>query len=114
MKHAGYLLVEMIIALATLLTFGLIVSSIHASIVSRHLQAEKYSHALDLAQNAIVCLQNSQSVNSFEDDGYRVTIVSERINPAVPFLLHTVTVSFWVYHDEKKIILYGGAVASNA
>lgn len=114
MKRCGYLLIEMLIALAIISVVSLIVAYMQVSIIQWHKEAEQYAQALNYAHHALALLQQGKPVPPL-NNGFTLAIDSRSINPGIPFTLHEVTVSFKTPRAiQKKISLTGGALNENA
>lgn len=113
-KQAGYLLIEMIIALATVLIFSLIVAYMHALMIDLQMQADRYNHALNLAQNALSHLQVEKPIPTQSDNGFTIATKSWQPDPHVPFILHSATVSFELHNQKKEIAVQAGAIKKHA
>src|SRR5690348_6585133 len=92
-RRDGYLLIEMIIALAIVATMSIILASMNASIINWHKQAAQYATATNLAMTTLALLQNKKAKPAIADE-FNITIDSKIIDQSVPFILHTITVSF--------------------
>ena len=109
-KQAGYLLIEMIIALAIVATMSIILACIHVSMIHWHKQAVQYATATNLALTTLALLQNQKTKPPLAN-GFTIKIDSKAIDPSIPFMLHTITVSFKTpYGREKHVTITGGAL----
>lgn len=106
MKKRGYLLVEMMVAIAILAMAALIMASIQARIAGWHAEAKQYMVATNIAQRTLTGLQQAIPwVN--EKNGFDVTIDSWT-QPGVPFTAYTITVSFLTPRGITKSVIIGG------
>lgn len=109
-KRHGYLLIEMIVALAIVATMSMIIASMHSSIINWHKQATLHAAATNLALTTLSFLQNDKkTVPSVK--GFTITHSSQKPDSAVPFILHTATVTFKTpWGIEKKVSITAGAL----
>ncbi len=113
MRRSGFLLIEMIIALATIAVMSLIIAHIQVCIMQWHKEAEQHLMATNLAQLTLAKLQKSEEV--MQPDHFRVQVHSYKIRAQVPFIAHSVTISFKTSRGiTKEITIDGGSLDEKA
>ena len=110
MNRPGYLLIEMIIALAIVVITTIAIARIEAVIMQSHVQAYRIINAVNVAQNVLARLQDGDEIEriTHEFDEFEVAIDSYKPDQSIPFIGHQVTVSFEAPAGTRKIIIEGG------
>ena len=108
MHKKGYLLIEIMVALALVTAGALTLAALHVNIVQWYAKAEQYLHATTIAQEALAYAQHGSAYTS-PSSTFNVTHALSRPSVDLPFSLYTVTVSFTTINGGiQKIVLQGG------
>lgn len=109
-RRAGYLLIEIVIALAIAVTMSTIVAFMHATVMRWQQQATQQMIATNLAISALSSLQSHQ--NKYPTmPGFTINTKIENPDPSIPFGLATITVQFKNPQGVmKQVTLTGGVL----
>ncbi len=105
MEKRGYLLIEMVVAIAFFALATLFIAYIQGRIITFHNQATAYLIATTIAHRTLVSLQHAIP-RKVTERGFDLQI-DRWHDPEVPFTAYTITVS-WRVPYPAKVILYGG------
>ncbi len=109
MKRRGYLLLEMMIALAIVVTSVAIIATIEASIARWHRYATHYLMATILAQKIVAYTQEGKPYEHHSAD-FTVQVEKASLSAAVPYTLHTITISFDTPPPGGRVVMVGGSL----
>ncbi len=109
-KRAGYLLIELMIALMAIAVFSLLIAQLQAHMVHRYYEAEQYFLAVNYASGAF----EERGVGTREIDGYTIETMTHRVQEELPYKRTVVTVSWKTGRGvAKQIIIHGGMLDEN-
>ena len=104
-KRAGYLLIELMIALTAIAIFSLLVAQLQAHMVHRYYEAEQYFLAVNYASRAF----EERVVGTREMDGYTIEVMFHGVQGGLPYKHAVVTVSWKTGNGAvKQIVIQGG------
>ena len=104
-KQAGYLLIELMIALATLAVCSLLVARLQVYMVCHSHDAEQYLKAVTYASRAF----EERSFGVREQDGFTITATAHCAYKKVPYKQITVVVAWQSMAGvQKQITIQGG------
>lgn len=104
-NQPGYLLIELMIALATLAVCSLLVAKLQAHMVCQCYEAEQYLKAVNYASRTIEKRLSGRQ----EQDGFTIETSARRVHENIPYNHVTVAVS-WnnMAGVQKQITIQGG------
>lgn len=115
-KNRGFLLIELLIALAAVAVFSASVAFIQAQAWGWQREAQRYFQAVTLAAEVLEQAQrDSRMLHTVaKPEGMEVTTTIERWDSRVPFSLVTVCVSWKSGMRPAQVIITGGVVDRDA
>ncbi len=109
-KRQGYLLIELMIAVAALAVCSLLVAQLQAHMVGRYYEAEQYLKAVNYAHRAF----EQRSVGTQGIDGYTVATTTHSVQEGLLYQHIIMEVSWKTATGvSKKITIYGGMLNEN-
>lgn len=109
MKKRGYLLIEMVVALAMILMVLHIVAGIQVQIAAWHHEATQYMIATTLAQRVLIGLQQKIPWHHTVQ-GFEITVHSYTVQPTISCMMHEITISFQTSRGTKEVVITGGSL----
>jgi len=104
-KRAGYLLIELMIALTAIAGFSLLIAQLQAHMVHRYYEAEQYLKAVNYASGPF----EERGVGTREIDGYTIEMMFHSVQGGLPYKHTVVTVSWKTGNGAvKQIAIQGG------
>ncbi len=109
-KRSGYLLIELMVAVATIALCSVMAAYMQAHIAIIHKEAEQYLQAVNLASTQL--MHNNTIV---QDDAYTIEITKSKLDTSIAYKQIMVTISWNSPKGiSKQIVIHGGGIDDTA
>ena len=109
-KKAGFLLIELMIALAMLAVCSLLVARLQVHMIYQYHEAEQYLKAVNYASRAF----EERLVGTQERESYTIAMMMHSVQEGLPYKQLVVMVSWKTGRGvSKSITMYGGMLDEN-